>query len=160
MWTISFFVLSLFSPQLSTFIFDNCKDDSRMWERSIYYWKQEKNKVYGVRASRTFQVLDVPNTHVQIMSDERRSKCEWSNCILWISFILIPGSPNECWLHTCDACVIITWRLKLQATLVARNKVVNNSPLHKSKKQDLLDHALKVAVSVSCFIFAVGWLNN
>ena len=27
--------------------------------------------------------------------------------VLYIPFILI-GSPNECWLHTCDACVITT----------------------------------------------------
>ena len=31
------------------------------------------------------------------------------------------GSPNECWLHTCDACVLITWRLGLRAPLVAGN---------------------------------------
>ena len=29
---------------------------------------------------------------------------------------------NECWLHTCDACVITTCRLGLQAPLVARNE--------------------------------------
>ena len=33
----------------------------------------------------------------------------WSNCVLCIPYIL-SGSPNECWLHTCDACVITTWR--------------------------------------------------
>ena len=38
-------------------------------------------------------------------------------CILFI----LSGSPNECWLHTCDACVITTWRLGLWAPLVARN---------------------------------------
>ena len=27
----------------------------------------------------------------------------------------------ECYLHTCDACVITTWRLGLRAPLVARN---------------------------------------
>ena len=37
-----------------------------------------------------------------------------------IPFIL-SGSPNQCWLHTCDACVITTWRLVLQAPLVALN---------------------------------------
>ena len=35
-----------------------------------------------------------------------------------IPFIL---SPNECWLHTCDACVTATWRLGLRSPLVARN---------------------------------------
>ena len=34
------------------------------------------------------------------------------------------------WLHTCDACVISTWRLGLRATLVARN----NSSIMKGLK--------------------------
>ena len=73
-------------------------------------------------ASHKFHLIDVPKTRDQIPSDQRRSRCEWSNCLLWIPFILISGSPNECRLHTCDACIIITWRWKLRATLVARNK--------------------------------------
>ena len=35
---------------------------------------------------------------------------------------------NECWLHTCDACLITTWRLGLRAPLVALvacNKFLN-----------------------------------
>ena len=28
----------------------------------------------------------------------------------------------ECWLRTCEACVITTWRLGLRAPLVARKK--------------------------------------
>ena len=31
----------------------------------------------------------------------------WSKCVLCI----LGGSPNECWLHTCDACVITTWHM-------------------------------------------------
>ena len=73
-------------------------------------------------ASHKFHLIDVPNTRDQILSDQRRSRCERSNCFLWIPFILISGSSNECRLHTCDACIIITWRWKLRATLVARNK--------------------------------------
>ena len=42
----------------------------------------------------------------------------WSKCVLCLPFIL-SGSPNECWLNTCDACVITTWRLGLWAPLVA-----------------------------------------
>ena len=42
----------------------------------------------------------------------------WSNCVLCIPFIL-SGSPKECWLNTCDACVITTWRLGFWAPLVA-----------------------------------------
>ena len=29
--------------------------------------------------------------------------------IIIIIIIIISGSPNECWVHTCDACVITTW---------------------------------------------------
>ena len=50
----------------------------------------------------------------------RRSKCTWLNCILYFPLILT-GSPNECWLHTCYACIITTWRLGLGAPLVTRN---------------------------------------
>ena len=66
-----------------------------------------------------FHLTDAQNTRDQITS-ERRSKCAWSKCVLCIPFIL-SGSPNECGLHTCDACVITTWRLGLRAPLVARN---------------------------------------
>ena len=38
---------------------------------------------------------------------------------MYIPFIL-SGSPNECLLLTCDACVITNWRLVLRAPLVAR----------------------------------------
>ena len=52
----------------------------------------------------------------------RRPKCVWSNCVLCIPFI-VSGRPNEWWPHTCDACVITTWRLGLRTPLdfVARN---------------------------------------
>ena len=62
-------------------------------------------------ALRKFQVTDSQNTRDQITSD-RGSKRAWSNCVLRIPFIL-SGSPNECWLHTCDVRVITTWRLGL-----------------------------------------------
>ena len=45
------------------------------------------------------------------------------HCVLCIPFIL-SGSPNHCLLHTCDACLITSWRLGLRAPLVARNKFV------------------------------------
>ena len=66
-----------------------------------------------------FHVKDRQNMLNQITSD-RRSKRAWSKCILCIPYIL-SESPNECWLYTCDACVITTWRLRLQAPLVTRN---------------------------------------
>ena len=71
---------------------------------------------------RKFHLMDSQNTHDQITSD-RRSKCVWSNCILCIPLIL-SGSPNESCLHTCDACVITTWRLGLRSSLAARNYIV------------------------------------
>ena len=36
------------------------------------------------------------------------------------SIYILSGSSNKCWLHTCHACVITTWRLGLLALLVAR----------------------------------------
>ena len=49
-------------------------------------------------------------------------KQAWSNCPLCIPFIL-SGSPKECWLHTCDAC-IISWRLGLRAPLVTHKNIM------------------------------------
>ena len=69
-----------------------------------------------------FHESDSQNMRNHITSD-RRSKRSWSYCVLCIPFIL-SGSPNQCWLHTCDACLITTWRLGLRAPLVARNKFV------------------------------------
>ena len=57
-------------------------------------------------ALRTFFVTDGQNTRDQITSN-RRSKCARSKCVLRIPYIL-SGIPKECWLHTCDACVITT----------------------------------------------------
>ena len=70
-------------------------------------------------ALRKFHVTDGQNTRDQITSD-RMSNRAWSNCVTYMPFIL-SGSPNECCLHTCDACVITTWRLGLRALLNARN---------------------------------------
>ena len=67
-----------------------------------------------------FHMRDCQNTRDQIKGD-RRSKCAGIKCFLCIPFIL-SGSPNECWLNTCDLCVITTgWRLGLWAALVAHN---------------------------------------
>ena len=59
-------------------------------------------------------MTDDQNTCDEITSD-RRSKHE-KKCFLRIPFVL-SGIPNECWLHTCDACVIRTWRLGLRVPL-------------------------------------------
>ena len=49
---------------------------------------------------------------------------------------ILGGSPNECWLHTCNACVITSSRLGLRAPLVARNKffVLKDPPLAQNAK--------------------------
>ena len=65
-------------------------------------------------------VTDSQNRRDQIIRD-RRSRPLWSNCVLCIPFIL-SGISNECWLHTCDVCVMITWRLGLRATRGACNE--------------------------------------
>ena len=72
-------------------------------------------------ALRKFNVTDDQNTRDQIARG-RRSKRACSICILCISFIL-SGSPNKRWLHTCDACVITSWRLGLRVPLVARKYI-------------------------------------
>ena len=63
-----------------------------------------------------FLVTDGQNTCDHITRC-RRSKPAWSNCILCIPFIL-NGSPNKCCPHTCNACIITTWRLGLPAPLL------------------------------------------
>ena len=74
-------------------------------------------------ALQKFHVTDSQNKCDQITSD-RRSKCVWSNCVQCIQLIL-SGSPHECWLHTCNACIIKTWWLGLQAPHVpAKNRII------------------------------------
>ena len=72
--------------------------------------------IKGRRALRKFHVTDSQNKRDQI-TNNRRSKCVWSNCIQCIQLIL-SGSPHECWLHTCNACIITTWPGLLEAWLV------------------------------------------
>ena len=58
-------------------------------------------------------------------------------CIQLIHLVEVQTiSPNEFWLHTCDACVITTWRLALRAPLVARNNniIYENNNYLKSYK--------------------------
>ena len=65
-------------------------------------------------------MTDGQNRRDQITRD-RRSRPLWSNCVLYIPFIL-SGISNECWLPTCDVCVMTTWRLGLRATRGWHNK--------------------------------------
>ena len=62
-------------------------------------------------ALRKFHATDGQNARDHITSN-RRFKRARSNCFMCIPFIL-SGRPNDCWLHTGDACVITTWRLGL-----------------------------------------------
>ena len=75
---------------------------------------EERSAFAPGSALRKFHVTDSQD-------NDRRSKRAWSKCVLCIPFIL-SRSPNECWLHTCDSCVITSWRLGLPAPLVARKK--------------------------------------
>ena len=68
-------------------------------------------------ALRKFLVIG-QNARDQI-SRKRRSKRARSDCTLCSPFIR-SGSPNECWLPTCRACIIATWRLALRPPLVVR----------------------------------------
>ena len=73
-----------------------------------------------------FQVTDGQNMCDQITKGGR-SRCLWSNWVLCIPFI--PSeSPNECWLHTCNACEISTRRLWLQ--LLSINYFCINNLIH------------------------------
>ena len=73
-----------------------------------------------------FRVTDGQNMCDQITKGGR-SRRLWSNWVLCIPFIL-SGSPNECWLHTCDACEISTRRLWLQ--LLSINYFCINNLIH------------------------------
>ena len=79
-------------------------------------------KMLSVRSSAVLCVV----VKIYVITSDIRSKRTCSKCILCIPYILC-GSPNE-YLHTCNACVITTWRLELQAPLVARDY-----PLYKYK---------------------------
>ena len=80
-----------------------------------------------------FQVKDGQNTRVY----EGIRRVEGPNArdqsVLSIPFIL-SRSPNECWLHTCDAFVITTCRLGLQAPFVARNYFI---VINKEKTKEI-----------------------
>ena len=97
-------------------------------------------------ALRKFHVRDSQNTRDQIASD-RRSKRAWSKCVLCIPFIL-NGSPNGCWLHKCDACVITTWRLGLRAPLVALNYI------HKFQSEEDLCTTVSLVLNLNSGIFS------
>ena len=67
-------------------------------------------------------MTDGQNTRGKITRDIRDQTAFCA--VLWIPYI-VGGSPNECWLHTCDTCVITAWRLGLWVSLVARKYIKN-----------------------------------
>ena len=82
----------------------------------VYGMRRQRSKVKrfcsnAVSALRRCLVTYGQNTRDQITMG-RTAKRASPNCVLCIPFIL-SGSPNNCWLHTCDACVITTWRIGL-----------------------------------------------
>ena len=103
----------------------------RLWSAGDDGWRSNAVKCFfsNTVLLHKFHLTDGWNMCDQIMWG-RRSKCTWSNCVMCIPYIL-STSPNECWLHTCQACVITTWRLGLRAPLVAHKKPVNGQCLAK-----------------------------
>ena len=81
--------------------------------------KRSQTLLLNAALLRKFHLKDGQNTSDQITRG-RSSKRAWSSCV-WCIPLILSGSPNECWPHTCDACVITTWRLGLRVPLVARN---------------------------------------
>ena len=79
-------------------------------------------KMLSLRSSAVLCVV----VKIYVITSDIRSKRTCSKCILCIPYILC-GSPNE-YLHTCNACIITTWRLELQAPLVTCDY-----PLYKYK---------------------------
>ena len=105
----------------------------------------------------SFHVTDGQNMHYQITRG-KRSKRTRSNCILCLLFIL-SGSPNECWLRTCDACILTTWRLGLRPLLSPVIKAhvfplpsVGAKPLGPLGLNPFIAHSS----IISCFSLSVG----
>ena len=127
-----YFLFLLFSGRLMY-----ANEDDRQWSKV-------KTLLFQRCALRKFHVTDGQkgawsNLRDQITSN-RRLQRESSNCVLCIPYILT-GSPNRCWLHTCNACIITTWKLGLQVPLVPHknfsswNQEWNSSPICKASSE-------------------------
>ena len=66
-----------------------------------------------------FHVIEGQNRGDQIIIRDRRYKCARSDCILNIPFFLGEGQTNAGDIVMCQTCRIATWRLALQAPVVA-----------------------------------------
>ena len=102
-----------------------------------------------------FHARDSQDTCDQItMECDRKSKRAWWYCLLCIPFIL-SGGANEGWLHTCDACVISTWRLGSSPA----KSLVSILVIWKSSK-NIMNNFLKVLFSHVLFQSKDSWPYN
>ena len=62
---------------------------------------------------------------IRLRGVEGRNACDQVR--FWAFLLILSDSPNECWLHTRDACVTRTRRLELWAPIIARNNFI---PFH------------------------------
>ena len=107
---VTFFLLSCFLGLVNYLVPSNnqrlCKvgendQRSKCFCSIALLWQMVKTQMNRL------QVIEGPNMRDQIICN---------NLVLCIPFIL-SESPNKCWLHTCDSCVITTWRLGLKIFL-------------------------------------------
>ena len=126
-------------------------DNQRLWSASN---NDRRSKCFCSSAVLCISFMwqnDGQNMHDQITSD-RRSKRAWSKCVLCIPYIL-SGSPNRCLLHTCDSCIITTWRLGLRLLLSPAIKYTNNG------FQKLLMSAAICRIII-VFVFVLGRFSS
>ena len=119
-------------------IFTTGRNCSRLWPVNSH----------SVIVQLIFYCFTCSNQRLRSAGDnDRRSKCSFSNAMLCVSFtwqmvetrvfrliegpnardlpvppLILSGSPNKCWLHACDACVIRIWRLGM-LTIWRKNPV-------------------------------------
>ena len=69
-----------------------------------------RTRITGPIAKSTSPGLSDATLFARWTKSDRRSKLTWSKCVLCIPYIH-SGSPNKCWLHTCDTCIITTYKI-------------------------------------------------
>ena len=89
-------------------------NNQRLWSAGDNDWRSKRFCFIALHCvSFTWQIVKTCVIRLRVI--------EGPTFVLRIPFIH-SGSPNECWPHTRDACVITTRILGLRAPLVARNK--------------------------------------